>query len=57
MKTETVRFTSTPEEAVELLRASMGPEDVVLVKGSRGMKMERISDPLSPPAASPSEPH
>ena len=57
MKTETVRFTSTPEEAVELLRANVRPEDVILVKGSRGMRMERISDPLSPQASSPSESH
>jgi UDP-N-acetylmuramoyl-tripeptide--D-alanyl-D-alanine ligase len=57
MKTETVRFTSTPEEAIELLRSNMRSEDVILVKGSRGMQMERISDPLSPPASSPSESH
>jgi len=57
MKTETVRFTSTPEEAIELLRANIRPEDVILVKGSRGMRMERISDSLSPQASSPSESH
>ncbi|MFL5246866.1 MAG: UDP-N-acetylmuramoyl-tripeptide--D-alanyl-D-alanine ligase [Myxococcales bacterium] len=57
MKTETVRFTSTPEEAIELLRSSVGPDDVVLVKGSRGMQMERISDPLSPAGSSSSGSH
>src|SRR5207245_4332873 len=39
MKTEMVRFTQTPEEAIELLRSNVRPADVILVKGSRGMKM------------------
>jgi UDP-N-acetylmuramoyl-tripeptide--D-alanyl-D-alanine ligase len=53
MKPESVRFTAAPEEAVELLRGWMGPQDVVLVKGSRGMKMEQISDPLIGPRPAP----
>jgi UDP-N-acetylmuramoyl-tripeptide--D-alanyl-D-alanine ligase len=57
LKTEMVRFTSTPEEAVDLIRSNMRPDDVILVKGSRGMQMERISDALLPAASSPSEPH
>jgi UDP-N-acetylmuramoyl-tripeptide--D-alanyl-D-alanine ligase len=57
MKTDTVRFTSTPEEAIELLHSTLRPDDVVLVKGSRGMQMERISDPLSPAGSSPSGSH
>ena len=44
---ECIEYTEDPAEAVRLVLARVRPEDVVLVKGSRGMKMERISDPLA----------
>jgi UDP-N-acetylmuramoyl-tripeptide--D-alanyl-D-alanine ligase len=44
---EHIEYTEDPAEAVGLVQARVRPEDVVLVKGSRGMKMERISDPLA----------
>jgi UDP-N-acetylmuramoyl-tripeptide--D-alanyl-D-alanine ligase len=42
-----VTYTEDPAEAVEIVRKYARPTDVILVKGSRGMKMERISDPLA----------
>jgi UDP-N-acetylmuramoyl-tripeptide--D-alanyl-D-alanine ligase len=42
-----IEYTEDPSEAVRLVQAQVRPEDVVLVKGSRGMKMERISDSLA----------
>ena len=44
---EHVTYTEDPAEAVEMVRRHAHPADVILVKGSRGMKMERISDPLA----------
>jgi UDP-N-acetylmuramoyl-tripeptide--D-alanyl-D-alanine ligase len=38
---------SDPQEAVRLVQSRARPEDVVLVKGSRGMRMEQISDALT----------
>jgi UDP-N-acetylmuramoyl-tripeptide--D-alanyl-D-alanine ligase len=36
-----------PQEAAHLVASRARPDDVVLVKGSRGMRMERISDALT----------
>jgi UDP-N-acetylmuramyl pentapeptide synthase len=40
------QHTETFEDTVALLLKELGPGDVVLVKGSRGMRMERIVDAL-----------
>ncbi len=42
METERIHELSTPEEAVELLTAILQPEDVILVKGSHALHMDRI---------------
>lgn len=36
----------TPEDAADLVRSSVSPNDVVLVKGSRGIRMERAVSAL-----------
>jgi len=41
-----VRVLESHEQAIELLRQLLQPGDRVLVKGSRGMRMERISNAL-----------
>ena len=40
------RHTETFEDTVAFLLKELAPGDVVLVKGSRGMRMERIVDAL-----------
>lgn len=47
LRPDMVEYAVEPDEAVRLVRQRKNPEDVILVKGSRGMKMERISDPLA----------
>ena len=42
-----IEYVEDAQEAVHLVQSRARPEDVVLVKGSRGMKMERISDALT----------
>ena len=44
---EKIHYTEDAAEAVRIVQSAMRPEDVILVKGSRGMKMERVSDALS----------
>jgi UDP-N-acetylmuramoyl-tripeptide--D-alanyl-D-alanine ligase len=50
---ESIEYTEEPLDAVRLVQSRLHPQDVVLVKGSRGMKMERISDPLAGVASEP----
>ena len=47
MAKDSVEFTEEPSDAVARVQARVAADDVVLVKGSRGMKMERISDALA----------
>lgn len=43
---ESILHTESPEEAVDWLRARMRPGDLILCKGSRGVRLERVVDPL-----------
>jgi UDP-N-acetylmuramoyl-tripeptide--D-alanyl-D-alanine ligase len=49
------KFFETPEEAGEFLRAIVISGDLLLVKGSRGVKMERIVESLIAQHAAPGE--
>jgi UDP-N-acetylmuramoyl-tripeptide--D-alanyl-D-alanine ligase len=49
------RFFETPQEAAEFLAGLIGDGDLLLVKGSRGVKMEQIVDTLIARHAAPGE--
>ncbi len=42
-----VAHEDAPEPVMEHVREAVRPKDVILVKGSRGLAMERIADPLT----------
>ena len=46
LSADSVEYVDDAQEAARLVQSRARPEDVVLVKGSRGMRMERISDAL-----------
>jgi UDP-N-acetylmuramyl pentapeptide synthase len=43
---ERAKFFATPAEAAEFLAELVKPDDLLLVKGSRSVKMERIVEAL-----------
>jgi UDP-N-acetylmuramoyl-tripeptide--D-alanyl-D-alanine ligase len=49
------KFFETAEEAAEFLRGILVSGDLLLVKGSRGVKMERIVESLIAQHAAPGE--
>jgi UDP-N-acetylmuramoyl-tripeptide--D-alanyl-D-alanine ligase len=49
------RFFASPEEAAEYLKNLLESGDLLLVKGSRGVKMERIVESLIAAHAAPGE--
>ena len=49
------KFFATPQQAAEFLETLVGPGDLLLVKGSRGVKMEQIVDALIARNAAPGE--
>ncbi len=51
LRPEQTRFFTTPEEAGPYCRASLQPGDVVLVKGSRAVHMEKVVELLQPASA------
>ena len=53
LKPDSVQWAENPAEAIAQVRRGARPEDVILVKGSRGMKMELISDPLAQAGPTP----
>jgi len=52
---ERVKFFATPQEAAEFLVGFIGNGDLLLVKGSRGVKMEQIVETLIARHAAPGE--
>ena len=48
-------FFAAPPEAAEFLETFVAPGDLLLVKGSRGVKMEQIVDALIARYAAPGE--
>jgi UDP-N-acetylmuramoyl-tripeptide--D-alanyl-D-alanine ligase len=46
LRPEQTRFFTTPEEAGQFCRALLQPGDVVLVKGSRAVHMEKVVEAL-----------
>jgi UDP-N-acetylmuramoyl-tripeptide--D-alanyl-D-alanine ligase len=48
-----VLHTEVPQEAADRVRAVLAADDLVLVKASRGTRLERVSDLLAPPATPP----
>jgi len=49
------KFFATPQEAAEFLVGFLVPGDLLLVKGSRGVKMEQIVETLIARHAMPGE--
>src|SRR2546429_1743686 len=49
------KFFATPPEAAQFLETLVAPGDLLLVKGSRGVKMEQIGDALIAPPSAPGE--
>jgi UDP-N-acetylmuramoyl-tripeptide--D-alanyl-D-alanine ligase len=52
---ERAKFFATPQEAAEFLAGFIGDGDLLLVKGSRGVKMEKIVESLIARHAAPGE--
>jgi UDP-N-acetylmuramoyl-tripeptide--D-alanyl-D-alanine ligase len=52
-----ILHTEDPAAAAARVRASLGTHDLVLVKASRGTRLERVSDLLAPPTDVPAETH
>jgi UDP-N-acetylmuramoyl-tripeptide--D-alanyl-D-alanine ligase len=52
---EHTKFFATPPEAAQFLETLVAPGDLLLVKGSRGVKMEQIVDALIARHAAPGE--
>jgi UDP-N-acetylmuramyl pentapeptide synthase len=46
MNPESIHFFESPEVAATVLKPVIGPEDVVLVKGSRAASLDSIVDTL-----------
>ena len=52
MESSHIHHTTSQQEVLSLLAELMQPHDVVLLKGSRGMAMERLIEALARPGAS-----